>query len=124
MTNKKAFTLIELLVVISIIGILAGITISRMSGAISAATDAKKEANLNSIKKALIVYGIQHDEVYPEETCSIGSCTLLDPAMAGLLPTTLEGTYTYTSTDGSSFTISTVLSTGTLTYDSETNSFI
>ncbi|MFA5169735.1 MAG: type II secretion system protein [Candidatus Paceibacterota bacterium] len=122
--KSKAFTLIELLVVVAIIGILSGFVIVQMNGAINAANDGKKKANLSSIKKALIVYGVENGNSYPVESgCTIGSCSTLDPALSSLLPQNLNGTYTYES-DGSSFSVSSILSSGyAYTYDSVTNSF-
>ncbi|MFA5169686.1 MAG: type II secretion system protein [Candidatus Paceibacterota bacterium] len=122
--KSKAFTLIELLVVVAIIGILSGFVIVQMNGAINAANDGKKKANLSSIKKALIVYGVENGNSYPIESgCTIGSCTTLDPALSSLLPQNLNGTYTYES-DGSSFSVSSILSSGyAYSYDSVTNSF-
>jgi prepilin-type N-terminal cleavage/methylation domain-containing protein len=122
--SKRAFTLIELLVVVAIIGILSGFVIVQMNGAINAANDGKKKANLSSIKKALIVYGVENGNTYPVESgCTIGSCSTLDPALSSLLPQNLNGTYTYES-DGSSFSVSSILSSGyAYSYDSVTNSF-
>jgi len=122
---KKAFTLIELLVVMAIVGVLAGFVIIQMNGAINTANDSKKKANIDTIKKSLIIYGVENGETYPIETgCTIGSCTTLDPAVVDLLPSELNGgTYTYES-DGSSFTLSAVLSSGySYTYDSSTNAY-
>jgi len=122
--KSKAFTLVEILVAIVIVGILSGFVIVQMNGAINAANDAKKKANLSTIKKALIVYGVENGGSYPVETgCTIGSCTTLDSAMADILPSNTSGTYTYES-DGSSFSLSSLLSSGyAYTYDSATNVF-
>jgi prepilin-type N-terminal cleavage/methylation domain-containing protein len=126
MKIKKAFTLIELLVVIAIVGILSGFVVVRMNGAINAANDAKKQTDLANIKKALIIYGVQSGNNYPIESnpCTVGSCSTLDSALEGILPQTLNGTYTYQSTDGYSFKAATVLSSGyAYTYNSTTNTF-
>jgi general secretion pathway protein G len=78
--TKRAFTLIELLVVIAIIGILSGIIIVNLNGATNAANDAKKKADMGSIKRAIVVYGVENGNVYPIEAtpCTIGSCSNLD----------------------------------------------
>jgi prepilin-type N-terminal cleavage/methylation domain-containing protein len=117
----KAFTLIELLVVIAIVGILSGFAVVQMNGAINTANDAKKKTNLDSIKKALVMYSVENGERYPEEDgCVIGSCSTLDTALEPFLPTDTEGSFVYQS-DGSSFTISSVLSSGySYEYDSST----
>jgi prepilin-type N-terminal cleavage/methylation domain-containing protein len=113
MNLKKAFTLIELLVVIAIVGILSGFVVVQMNGATRAANDAKVKANLDTIKKATVMLGVSSKGVYPVEIagCTIGSCTNLDPVIKEYLPNAIPGTYTYQS-DGTAFTLSSVLSTG------------
>jgi len=67
MKNKghyKAFTLIELLVVISIIGMLASITIVSVNGARARARDAKRMNDLKIISDALAVYYLDNN-TYP-----------------------------------------------------------
>jgi prepilin-type N-terminal cleavage/methylation domain-containing protein len=111
-TKSKAFTLIELLVVITIVGILAGFITVQMNGAISTANDAKKKTNLDSIKKALVMYNVENGERYPVETgCTIGSCTNFDSKMQSYLPSSIDGSYTYES-NGTNCTLSTILSSG------------
>ncbi|MCK9446409.1 type II secretion system GspH family protein [bacterium] len=127
MMNKKAFTLVELVVVIAIISILSSFVFVQMKGAIEAASDAKKKAEVSVIKRALIVYGVEHGDTYPVEAtpCTIGSCTILDIAMSEYLPDEISGTYVYESDTGSSFTVSSTLSSGySYQYDSTTNAFI
>lgn len=53
---KEGFTLIELLVVISIIGILATLLISNVSGIRERARDVQRKSDLDQIKKALRMY--------------------------------------------------------------------
>ena len=50
------FTLIELLIVISIIGILAALMVTNISGARGRARDAKLKSELNSVKNGLELY--------------------------------------------------------------------
>jgi general secretion pathway protein G len=52
----KGFTLIELLVTIAIIGILSGIAIFGLQGVREQARDAKRKADLESIRSALEIY--------------------------------------------------------------------
>lgn len=58
------FTLIELLVIISIIGLLSSVTIVKLDDAKSMARDARRLADLNTIKKALEMYRVENG-VYP-----------------------------------------------------------
>ena len=53
---KQGFTLIELLVVISIIGILAGLSIFGLQGARQASRDAVRKADLEQIRSGLGIY--------------------------------------------------------------------
>lgn len=50
---KRGFTLIELLVVITIIGILAGLTLASYGGTQERARDSKRKQELDAIKKSL-----------------------------------------------------------------------
>lgn len=75
--KNKAFTLIELLVIISIIGLLSSVTIVKLDDAKSQARDARRLADLNTIKKALEMYRIEKG-VYPDtggKTNSYWACT-------------------------------------------------
>jgi prepilin-type N-terminal cleavage/methylation domain-containing protein len=53
---KRAFTLIELLVVIAIIGILATFVVASFNNAQSKARDVRRKADLDAVKKALVLY--------------------------------------------------------------------
>ena len=53
---KKGFTLIELLVVISILGLLASLLISNVTGARERARDSQRKSDLLQIKEALRMY--------------------------------------------------------------------
>lgn len=66
LTNKvsQAFTLIELLVVISIIGVLAAVSIFGLSGARESARDARRKSDLELIKAGLELYRADCN-VYP-----------------------------------------------------------
>lgn len=120
--NKRAFTLIELLVVIAIIGILSGLIVVSMNGSINSANDAKRKANIDAIRKALITYGTLNGNVYPTESsgCLIAPvgitnrCTNVASALSELLPNLpadpVSGYYTYYSLNGSDFTLTATLS--------------
>jgi uncharacterized protein (TIGR02145 family)/prepilin-type N-terminal cleavage/methylation domain-containing protein len=118
MNKNKAFTLIELLVVIAIVGILSGFVAVSMNGAQDTARDAKRKATIDTLRKAIIMYGVEHGAVYPVEStvCNIGStCTTLAsalvPAYMGSLPADpVSGYYTYQSATGTDFTVGSTLS--------------
>jgi prepilin-type N-terminal cleavage/methylation domain-containing protein len=116
---RQAFTLIELLVVIAIIGILSGLIVVSMNGSINSANDAKRKAGIDTIRKALIIYGTLNKGVYPSGNgCNIGPVGTPIPicdlsSIAEILPNLpvdpVSGYYNYVS-DGATFTVSSVLS--------------
>jgi prepilin-type N-terminal cleavage/methylation domain-containing protein len=118
--KESSFTLIELLVVIAIVGILAGILIVSMAGAINSANDARRKADIDTIRSALLRYNATTGS-YPIETtkCNIGDSssagciTNLNSSLASYLPTIPKdpngGYYTYQSL-GTDFTLSANLS--------------
>lgn len=64
---KKAFTLIEILVALAIIALITGASFSAFSGARMSARDAKRKADLESIRSALELYRNQNGG-YPANT--------------------------------------------------------
>lgn len=69
--KKKGFTLIELLVVISIIGLLASITLVSLKRAIDRARMGKAQTEMDQIKKTMIIYKSQVGELPPPgDNCS------------------------------------------------------
>ncbi len=62
---KKGFTLIELLVVISIIGILASLTLVGVSGAQKQARDSQRKSDLGQYRIALEAYAGNNGSKYP-----------------------------------------------------------
>jgi general secretion pathway protein G len=54
--KKNGFTLIELLVTISIIGVLAALSLFAIDGARKSARDSRRKADLESIRSALEIY--------------------------------------------------------------------
>ena len=126
MKSKRliAFTLIELLVVIAIVGILSGFVLVSLNSATNQATDARRKSDLSQIVKALLVYNTSNP-TYPIETCAIGSTcsSAVNDALGSAASITGPNNtyYTYSSDDGTSFTVSAIMSnTNTYTYDSET----
>ncbi|MYE38595.1 MAG: type II secretion system protein [Candidatus Spechtbacteria bacterium SB0662_bin_43] len=75
--NNYGFTLIELLVVIAIIGTLSTIGFLALSGASDGADDAKRLAELQSIRSAATVE-LSKNRVYPIVTAGSEDCIRLD----------------------------------------------
>ncbi len=111
---KPAFTLIELLVVIAIIGILATLAVVSLQNARKNARDAKRIADVRQMQTALELY-YNDTGAYPltgeiDSTIATGGSTYM--ATVPTAPTPADGdceesdnTYTYTSADGSTYTI-------------------
>jgi len=66
--QKLGFTLIELLVVISIIGILASLTLASYSGAQKQTRDTQRRSDLNQYRNALENYAAANNGIYPQCT--------------------------------------------------------
>lgn len=76
--RTAGYTLTELLVVISIIGLLASVTMSALNDARAQSLDAKRKADLREIKTAVERYYLEN-LIYPPETwcdSSIGSANI------------------------------------------------
>lgn len=114
---KKGFTLIELLVVIAIIGILAAMILASITGARKKARDAQRKNDLRQVKTALEQYMQDNQEKYPITT-TWGVCGTTPSGMMGALCAgsymkntvadplnTGSNVYTYTSSDGSTYTM-------------------
>lgn len=66
-TFRKGLTLIELMIVVTIIGILAAIVIPTFSNANETAKAGALASQLNTVKKSLVMYGTDHNGVYPTD---------------------------------------------------------
>ncbi|MFA4942175.1 MAG: FISUMP domain-containing protein [Patescibacteria group bacterium] len=130
--SKFAFTLIELLVVIAIIGLLATVSVIALNNARSKSRDAKRVSEIKQIQTALELYYndqnrypltaefISGAEIF--STSSYGTTTYLahipsTPTPADGACSDSENLFTYTSNDGSSYSLTFCLgvNTGTLT---------
>lgn len=76
--SKFGFTLIELLVVISIIGILAGLTLVSFTGAQKQARDTERQSDLKQYQNLLEAYASTNRGLYPVRTTATEASTLCD----------------------------------------------
>lgn len=72
----RGFTLIELLIVVIIIAILAAIAIPQFANTSGDAQESALDANLNTVRSAIELFRIQHNNVLPTVATSAGgTCT-------------------------------------------------
>ncbi|MEK7644426.1 MAG: prepilin-type N-terminal cleavage/methylation domain-containing protein [Patescibacteria group bacterium] len=125
--NKKGFTLIELLVVIAIIALLSTLAVVALGSARKKANDAKRLSDIKQTQTALELYYTDKNS-YPTSTGGIvlGStaAACLNSASAftttgcsdAYMPTVPKDpgstAYTYTSADGTTYTIAATLEAG------------
>jgi prepilin-type N-terminal cleavage/methylation domain-containing protein len=65
MRNAKAFTLVEILIVVVLLGVLAAIVIPAVANCGTSARESTLAANLNLLRRFVLVYTAQHLEVAP-----------------------------------------------------------
>ena len=63
--RSPGFTLVELLIVVVILGILAAIAIPQFNAATAESKEANIMSNLATLRQAIEVYKLQHDDTYP-----------------------------------------------------------
>lgn len=86
--NKKGFTLIELLVAISIIGILAAVSLFALQGARQSARDTRRKSDIEAIRSAIELYRADCND-YP------AALTPGQPLIGDNTPSSCSSTNTY-----------------------------
>jgi prepilin-type N-terminal cleavage/methylation domain-containing protein len=93
--ERNGFTLIEMLVVISIIGVLAGLTLTGFSVARKYSRDTERKSDLAQYKTAIEAFATNNNAIYPGSTsCNGGSCNgdsdtpsgLFDENISAIIP--------------------------------------
>jgi type II secretion system protein G len=115
---EQGFTLIELLVVISIIGILASLTLVSYTGAQKQTRDTQRRSDLNQYRNALESYAASNAGLYPvaaagavASVCGTGKA--LEKFIASCPADPIGTTYVYNYwSDGTDFTLWGGLETG------------
>jgi len=106
---KKGFTLIELLVVISIVGILASLTLVSYTGAQKQTRDTERRSDLNQYRNALETYASSNNGLYPDTVSGIANlCLVLSPSYMSTCPsdpTTGSSYGFYSSASGDEYVI-------------------
>ena len=74
MRNRRtAFTLVEILIVVVILGILAAIVIPRFTNAAGEARDAALDQDLQTLRRQIELYRLEHLDAYPTVFDGMGS---------------------------------------------------
>lgn len=65
MQLRRAFTLVEILIVVVILGILASLVVPKFSNAVQESSETATLDQLDKVRRALAVYFVQNQSVYP-----------------------------------------------------------
>lgn len=90
----KGFTLIELLIVVIIIAILAAIAIPQFGNSTSEATDVALDANLSTVRSAIELYRVQHNNSFPGQLGATAATTCATGATSTALTAGESATFT------------------------------
>lgn len=123
-TKNKGFTLVELLVVIAIIAILSSFIVVQVGDARAKSRDAQREKNIKTIQDALAIY-VVNSKTYPVTNGAVTldgndavSQELINKDALPKMPkdpfSTGNYVYSYSSADGSTYTITYYLETNTI----------
>lgn len=66
--NQSGFTLVELLIVVIILGILAAVVIPQFNTAAAESKESALASNLATIRQAIELYKVQHNDAFPGAT--------------------------------------------------------
>jgi len=67
-SRAAGFTLVELLIVVVILAILAAVVIPQINGASAEAKESALRASLATVRQAISLYRVQHNETYPGQS--------------------------------------------------------
>jgi general secretion pathway protein G len=80
--NQSGFTLVELLIVVIILGILAAVVIPQFNTAAAESKEAALASNLATIRQAIELYKVQHNDTFPGATVVTQLTTTTDASGA------------------------------------------